>query len=90
MATKGIKFNGTIIEIPQEYLKKVTIGKGELIFEDESSNKYKFIQDKVSVDSQLSIESENPVQNKVISSELNSIRVLIGDTNSALENILGV
>lgn len=44
---------------------------------------------KQEVDSSLSEESENPVQNKVIKSEFDKINKSIGDINTALDEING-
>lgn len=44
---------------------------------------------KQEIDSSLSEESENPVQNKVIKSEFDKINKSIGDINTALDGING-
>lgn len=44
---------------------------------------------KFSVDSELSTTSENPVQNKVIASAIDSINSTIGDINNILTEING-
>lgn len=43
----------------------------------------------ITVDDALSTESTNPVQNKVISGEINDIKTTIGNINSVLETVLG-
>lgn len=43
----------------------------------------------ITVDDVLSTSSTNPVQNKVITGEINDIKTMIGNINSVLETVLG-
>jgi hypothetical protein len=43
----------------------------------------------IAVDDALSESSANPVQNKVITGEINDIKTTIGNINSVLETVLG-
>ena len=86
MAGKGFKFNDLVIEVPQEYLERVIIGEGQITFFDQASNKYEFFQQKVDIDKELSLNSANPVENKVVTAELNSVKVA---TNKLQEGLSG-
>lgn len=43
----------------------------------------------ITVDDDLSTTSTNPVQNKVITEEINDIKTTIGNINTMLESVLG-
>lgn len=42
MSYKGIKFNGKVLDIPQEYLKSIDITNGVLTIVDASGSAYTF------------------------------------------------
>lgn len=44
----------------------------------------------INVDSELSEISENPVQNKVITAQINELNATLGDIDTILDSILGV
>ena len=84
MAIKGIKFNGTTIDIPQEYLKSVVVGKGTITFTDQSGNKIEFIQEKVEIDKELSVDSAKPVENKAIALAINESNASVDSAKNEL------
>jgi hypothetical protein len=43
----------------------------------------------ITVDDALSTSSTNPVQNKVITDEINDIKTTLGNINTVLESVLG-
>ena len=43
----------------------------------------------ITVDNALSTSSTNPVQNKVITGEINDMKTTIGNINTVLESVLG-
>lgn len=55
------------------------------------ASKIQMIQpgESITVDDALSTSSSNPVQNKVITGEINDIKTTIGNINYVLETVLG-
>ena len=60
------------------------VGNGKITFADQSGNKIEFIQEKVEIDKELSIDSANPIENKAIALAINKTNASVDSAKNEL------